>query len=204
MKKIMFVLAVLVLQTLNAQDSMLENPKTSNNNKFGAIVLKYSEINEQGALLLGARGGWMINNSLGIGAGVYGLVSDISVSVVDQDRSENKSDNVDLIYGGAEISYMFSPDDDLHLTVNTLIGFGKVSVNYAKIDNTNNDFNDFHGGDIFFVAEPSFGLMANVSSFLRFDLGVSYRFASGVDDQSITFKDVSGISGVLALRLGNF
>ena len=204
MKKLLFVLIVLALQTSNAQSTMMEDSKSSSNSTFGAVVLKYSRISEQGAFLLGARGGWMINKSLAVGAGVYGLVSDISVTVIDQDRSEDNSDNVDLIYGGAEVSYMFAPNNTLHFAVNALAGLGKFSVNYAKADNLNNNINDFHGGDTFIVAEPGFSFMANITSFLRFDLGVSYRFASGIDDPSITLEDVSGLSGIIALRLGNF
>ncbi|MCB0748184.1 MAG: hypothetical protein KDC90_12050 [Ignavibacteriae bacterium] len=209
MKNIMFVLVVLVIQTLYAQDSIKQESikqesNTSSNNTFGAAVIKYSRINGQGAFLLGARGGWMANDFLAIGAGVYGLVSTISVSVIDKNRSENNSDNVDFIYGGAEVSYMFSPNNILHFAVNTLVGMGKISVNYAKADDLNLNFNNYHGGDTFFVAEPGVSIMANISSFLRFDLGVSHRFASGVDDRSITFQDVSGFNGILALRLGNF
>ena len=204
MKKILFVLIILVSQTLYSQDSGLENSKTSSNNHFGAVILKYSDISEQGALLLGARGGWMIDESFGIGAGIYGLVSDFSVRLIDQDRLEDNSDNVDLIYGGAEVSYMFSPDRKLHFAVNTLLGFGNFSVNYTKINKQNNYHNDFNGGATFFVAEPSVSLMANITSFLRFDFGIAYRFATSLDDQSVAIEDVSGLSGIIALRLGNF
>lgn len=44
---------------------------------FGGPVVKATRIHDQGALMVGGRGGWIINHTLAIGGGGYGVVNDV-------------------------------------------------------------------------------------------------------------------------------
>jgi hypothetical protein len=44
---------------------------------FGALVFKFSGVNDQFAGFAGARGGWIINHQFVVGGGGYGLTSNI-------------------------------------------------------------------------------------------------------------------------------
>jgi hypothetical protein len=61
------------------EDETLMSGKTTVGG-FGAPVVKFSEINDEFAILVGGCGGLIINHAFVIGGGGYGLVNDIEVS----------------------------------------------------------------------------------------------------------------------------
>ena len=56
-----------------------------------------------------------------------------------------------------------------------------------------------------FIAEPEVYVTLNITEFLRFSVGGSYRLGLGITDvPGIDNKDVSGFSGTVFIRLGGF
>jgi len=45
---------------------------------YGGLSINYSKIDDADAILVGARGGWIINHGISIGIGGYGFANDIS------------------------------------------------------------------------------------------------------------------------------
>lgn len=164
--------------------------------------MKYTTINDVGSIIVGGRGGWIINHSLIIGGGMYGLASQVSVDVIEGDNILKDADELRMMYGGFEIEYIFNSSNVFHVSIYTLLGMG--SIGYRSDFYENNDY--YHMGDQnrFFVAEPAVNLEINVTTFFHLALGASYRFTSGAEYQTITDSNVSGFNGMLTFKFGKF
>jgi hypothetical protein len=172
------------------------NGKMSNGG-FGGPVIKYTEIKNEPAILVGGRGGWIINHTFIIGGGGYGLVNQIEAdNLIDYAQPY-----LNFGYGGLELEYIIQSDHLVHFSIYTLIGAGGVNYRY----NSNGDWEDWnYNSDDFFVLEPALNVEVNVTSFFRINTGVDYRMISGVSYDNLKNEDFSGFSGVLTLKFGSF
>lgn len=177
---------------------------------FGGPVVKVTRINGQDAVLVGGRGGWIINHTFVIGGGGYGLVTDVKPAVPGL-FNENK---IMLGYGGLELEFIIESDRIVHLTVPLLIGAGAVGYRTGYWG----DDLDLHAGfdnkfDSFFIIEPGVDLELNVVSFFRINAGISYRHVSGITTpvdflgtpRPLTSNnDLRGVSWVIGFKFGSF
>jgi hypothetical protein len=169
---LLFILPVLA----HAQEETLLSGEVHHGG-FGGPVLKMTRINGEDALLVGGRGGWIINHTFVIGAGGYGLVSDVRPKTPGF-LNENL---LMLGYGGLELEYIAASDKVVHLSFPVLIGAGALGYRYGQFGNDMNlDFNFDRKFDTFFVIEPGANLELNVVSFFRITAGASYRHVTGV------------------------
>ena len=162
---------------------------------FGAPVVKFTEIDDRFGVLVGGRGGWIINGSVVIGGGGYGLAN-----MSDFDHLTNGAGDpgeLGMGYGGLELGYVHRPDELVHVSLGVLIGGGGVVWNREGQSGDQVD-------DAFFVAEPEVDVVLNVTSFLRAAVGVSYRFTRGVELFDLRDADLSGFAGLVALKFGSF
>jgi hypothetical protein len=163
---------------------------------FGGPAVKVTTINGEGAVMIGGRGGWIINHTFVLGGGGYGLVNDISATVPD---AADGFRYVDLGYGGLDLEYITTSDRLVHLSIGLLVGGGGVRY---KGDRVTDDRRSMDG---FFVAEPSLTVNLNVTRFFRIGAGASYRYVNGVNGGGITSDaDLSGASAMLTLKFGKF
>jgi hypothetical protein len=159
---------------------------------FGGPVVKATEINDEFALLVGGRGGWIIDHTFVIGFGGYGLVNDIDA------ESSKFGRNLELGYGGLELEFILASRKLLHLSVGGLIGAGGLTYR-------DRDFDGFDGpDDAFFIAEPNISLMLNVTPYFRIGFGGSYRFIHDVEFGEFNDSDLSGPSAMLTFKFGEF
>ncbi len=173
------------------EDETLLHDRTTIGAFVGPIV-KFTEINDDFAVLVGGRGGLIINHAFIIGAGGYGLVNDIMV-----DNIPPRQDYfLEFGYGGLVLEYILRPRKLLHLSVHTLIGGGSLCYR----DNWYEHWDD----DAFFVAEPGLDLMLNVTKCFRIGIGGSYRYIAGIGLDGLTNKDVSGATAGLTFKFGRF
>jgi hypothetical protein len=149
---------------------------------FGAPVVKFSDIGGEFAVFAGARGGWIINHTLVLGLGGYGLASSIGDYPGERE--------VEFGYGGLELEYINSSDDIVHFTILTLIGAGGVTALFDE-------------GEAVFVLEPAANLEVNVTKWFRLGAGGGYRFVSGAD-LVLSDDDLSAFFGVLTFKFGGF
>lgn len=163
---------------------------------FGGPVLKVTEFRDDVGLLVGGRGGWIINHAFVIGGGGYGLTTNIDAPVFDH--------YLNVGYGGGIIEYIVLSDKLIHLSVNALIGGGGVNYRQRDWDDWDWDGNWYDDTDDFFVAEPGVDLMLNVSKIFRVGVGVSYRYVNGVDIRGLSDSDMSGLSATFTLKFGKF
>jgi len=165
---------------------------------FGGPVVKISEIGDQSAIFIGGRGGWIINHALVIGAGGYGMVSEVNTAA---------NTVVEMGYGGLEVGGILGSNSLLHIAGQVLIGGGGVTEHDQDIfDPEPEEWETYP----FFVLEPGVDLELNVTSFMRLTGGVSYRYISGLDlpvymeNDFPQSDDFSGMSFVIGMKFGKF
>lgn len=169
---------------------------------FGGPVIRFSRIHDQSAILIGGRGGWILNHSLVLGGGGYGVISEIDAPEGALGPEEGPLD-IEFGYGGFEIEYIVDSDSRAHYTVYTLIGIG--ATNYVKDSGSVWESNEQSGeSDFLFVLEPAVTGELNVTTWFRFNLGVSYRLVNGVDQAMLDDGDFSGPAVSITLKFGKF
>jgi hypothetical protein len=92
---------------------------------FGGPVVKFTRLRGEFGVLVGGRGGWVINHCFSIGGGGYGLVNAVS-------GPEGIPLRVDPVltagYGGFEMEYIHHSGRLMHSSVQLLIGGGGVGI----------------------------------------------------------------------------
>ncbi|UCC84963.1 MAG: hypothetical protein JSW46_08645 [Gemmatimonadota bacterium] len=151
---------------------------------FGAAVAKFSQIDGEFALFVGGRGGWIINHTVVIGGGGYGLANDI-------DTNGDGVRDIELGYGGFELEYVSNSDKLIHFTAYLLVGGGGLSGT-AVIE------------EAVFVLEPALNGELNVTDYFRFHAGAGYRWVSGVDSSGVGSADLSAFYAQITLKFGSF
>jgi len=172
MHKLLFLLILIIVTAFYAfaQEATLISGDIESGG-YGGPVVKITNINGENAVMVGGRGGWIINHTFIVGGGGYGLVTDVNAKVPDSAHRY-----IELGYGGFEIEYIASSNDLLHLSIGLLVGGGGVGYK-----NENNDiFNTSYKRNSFFVLEPNVDANLNVTQFFRIAAGVSYRYISGL------------------------
>ncbi|RJP77299.1 MAG: hypothetical protein C4524_08570 [Candidatus Zixiibacteriota bacterium] len=162
---------------------------------FGAPVVRFTQIHDQFGVLVGGRGGWIINHTFSIGGGGYGLANKV--------EAEEADSVVTFGYGGGELEWIINSDDLLHFTVYALIGAGGISIR--------EDFWENHGDgdgngrtDGLFVGDLTGNLELNIASWFRVNFGAGYRLVSGVEIPGYSNSDFGGPSGHITLKFGKF
>ena len=194
MKKIIFILLIVFTLPVAAQEETLISGNIVSGG-FGGPVVKLTTINGENAVLVGGRGGWIINHSFVLGAGGYGLVTDVNAKITD-----SLHQYVEMGYGGIELEYIAASDDLVHLSVGVLIGGGGIGYKSGE----NDMFNTPYKRSAFFVLEPSANMNLNVTHFFRIAAGASYRYVSGLKSGISSNTDLSGLSGVITFKFGKF
>ncbi len=160
---------------------------------FGGLTFKFTELNDQFAMLMGVRGGITFNRTLGIGGGLYGMVNRMDVNT----NYPMRKFNMDFGYGGIILELVFGSRRLIHFGTHTLIGGG--SVQYKHPLNVEPWYEDF-----FFVLEPSAEMTINITRVFRIDVGGSYRYIYGTELDGISDRGLRGATGHITLKLGKF
>lgn len=208
-----FVLSFLLLSiSVYAQEETLLGNGEISNGGFGAPVVKYTQIKGEPALLIGGRGGWIINHTFVLGGGGYGLVTDVESGtppvgfILPVPYYPYIGTYINLGYGGLELEYIFQSNQLLHFSVYALIGGGAVSFRGQELNDVLrlSEYDYDYPDDAFFVFEPAVNAELNVTSFMRIAAGFSYRFISGVRMDNLKNSDIAGPSGMLTFKFGSF
>jgi hypothetical protein len=160
---------------------------------FGGPVLKITPLAGATGVLVGGRGGWIINHTFVVGGGGYGLVNNILADT----PGPNGGRYIDFGYGGVELEYIMQSERLVHFSVGVLIGGGGVGYR----DEYNATYGDSRG---FFVMEPWGEVHLNIVRFFRISAGASYRWVTGADSPVASDSRLSGVAGILTFRFGSF
>ena len=195
MKNLITILLVLLLSyPVMAQEKTLFSGKIESGG-YGGPLCKIGQINEETGIFVGGQGGWIMNHRLVLGGKGYGLVNEVEIE---------GSQNLKLEFGcgGALLEYIISSDKLIHLSLQSMIGAG--GVRYAVKDHEEDHDEVNYDDDAFFVLEPGVNLILNVSKNFRMGFGASYRYVNGVEYESLTNSDLSGISAQVFFKFGDF
>jgi hypothetical protein len=161
--------------------------------------VKVTDISSRTGVLMGGYGGWMVDNTLLLGAGGYGLVNDARVH--------------GMGYGGFVAEWLQRTDRPIGYSVRGLLGFGSASLDRTVMQYPPRPFfrDEIIGPpgtpvpvtvrtrNDFFVAEPQANLLINLSNRLRVGIGAGYRFVSAEHGVS---NRLSGATGSIMVQFG--
>jgi len=169
---------------------------------FGGPVVKFTAIYDQSALMIGGRGGWIINHSLVIGGGGYAVVNEVHAPEGALPFEEFPLD-IEFSYGGFELEYIIHPKSLVHFSIYMLIGGG--AMNYVKDVGPVIESNEQAGEtDFVFVLEPAVNAELNVTKWFRLNAGISYRLVTGVEQERLKESDFNGLAATLIFKFGKF
>lgn len=160
---------------------------------FGGPEVRYTRIADQDGLMLGARGGIIVNRSLVLSGAAYGMVTEI-------DGPLGPSGPLQLLvptdirfgYGGFQLEYIVKPDSVVHVSLSALVGGG--ATQYVLDGSVFRDDEKIGEADGFFVFEPGANVEVNVTRGLHITGGASYRVVNGVERPNLSNSDLSGFS----------
>ena len=217
MKKLMVFTAAIMIFAGNAfaQEQTLLGDDKIISGGFGGPVIKVSTLNDKTALMVGGKGGWIINHKFSIGGGGYGQVLNISapkeaIAEYPYPNGTARDLNIEFGYGGFIMEYIGGWDKIVHYSVTSLIGAGGISY-YDEIYDDDDDYDDDWDSrhfnlddDAFFVFEPGINAEMNITKWFRVNAGVSYLLVQGVDLVGLDDSDVGGLTGTLTFKFGKF
>lgn len=188
MRKLTLFIALFVSITTFAQeDESVRNDEiqTLLGNKishggYGALLIQYSKFDNKDGLLIGGRGGWIINHGFTLGLCGYGFFNEAGASDV--------PDLVDDYcisggYGGLLIEPTIASRFPVHITLPVTIGAGGVAYSQDYQDVYESDEWDpvSVDSDAFFIIQPGIEIELNLLKYVRIGLGVYYNFTSDIN-----------------------
>jgi hypothetical protein len=201
MKKIIYILFLFIItnQPDFSQEETLIGSEEVSHGGYGAPVVKFTKINGSFALLVGGKGGWIINHTFVIGGGGYGLANNLETGKIILGQNQL----INFSYGGVILEYINNSDKLIHFTAGVLIGGGTLNFKYHDISNDHNRDIDSDNSN-FFAVEPSINIELNITNFMRISAGADYRFISGVKFDDFKNSDFAGPSATVMLKFGEF
>ena len=165
---------------------------------YGAFSLHYSNIDDRATFLMGARGCWIVNHSLGIGVGGKGFFTEYHY-----DPLLNEEVNLQGLYGGLHVEPILGGKEAIHFSFPVLIGGGRI----AHAD-------EFRGGyyyeynindvDGFFAIEPGVELEVNMLRYFRISFGAYYLYTSTLDMYDTPDDALNGFNVGVTFKFGSF
>jgi len=201
MKRLLLVVTLIFFITNGmAQEETLVKGDVKSSG-FGGPVVKYTSVYGQSALMIGGRGGWILNHSLVIGGGGYGVVNEINAP---EGVLPNQGPlDIEFGYAGLELEYIFHPKSLLHFSIYTLLGGG--DNHFVRDVGPVSESNQTTGeSDFVYILEPAVNAELNVTKWFRLNAGISYRLVTGVEQEELDESDFSGVAGILTFKFGKF
>jgi len=172
------------------------------NGGYGAFTIGYTSINNRDALLMGARGAWVIGHGFGLGLGGYGFVNDPTYNPAN-DLNYSLAGG----YGGLMIEPILFGWFPVHLSLPIMIGGGGVALaSYYSDPYDSYNYYDGYVADAsaFFVAEFTAEVEFNLVRFFRLAVFGSYRYTSDIIMENTPADALRGWSAGMTFKFGSF
>jgi len=211
MRKVLWIMLVGLAPAMAQQETLISGGIESGG--YGGAMLQLTRLKGTAAVLVGGRGGWIVNHQFVIGGGGYALVTSLTgdKDVLDeslQTRYQGKDLYLDVTMGGIMLEYYFRPQKLLHFSLQALIGGGDAGYTThrkGEVDwNSDDNQHPMVAEDSFFFIEPGVTLTLNVASFMRFGAGGVFRYVNGVDLPGLANGDLQGAGFNLFINFGSF
>ncbi len=195
--KILFMLVIATFVPLTAsagEETFISSSIESGG--YGGPEIKVSRLFGEPEILVGGRGGWIINHRFVIGGAGYGMVSEKSIIYLPP-RGDYVNPYIKTSYGGLLLEYVVNSNKLEHFSIEAIIGAGSISLE-------DHPFINVDESDVFVLVEPGANFIINFTRFLRCGVGISYRFARDVEFINMENVDLSGPSYKFFLKFGSF
>ena len=181
------------IKTVFQSDSL----KTNSYGGYGGPLIKVSQINNDWGMIIGGKGGVVINRKFAFG----GIGQSISRdnNFIGDNLNGDKQSSLSFIYaaGGIFFEYIFNLESPIHISIPLNLMAGGISVNdvtgNTKVESSAN-----------FIIEPGINLEFNLSKHFISAINLSYRQVFGTSLVNIHNQDISGVSMGLIFKFGDF
>lgn len=181
------------IRTVFKNDSL----KTTTYSGFGGPFIKATHIRNDWGILMGGKGGVIINRQFVFGGIGEGLVTNNKFY---GDNLKGDS-NTPLTYsygaGGVFFEYIFNMENPVHISIPINFMAGGVSVNDYSSEDEIESSSDF-------IIEPGVSVEFNFSNYFIAAFNVSYRQAFGLTLVNMDDGDISGVDIGLLFKFGSF
>ena len=173
-------------------ETLFENTSSINKDDLGIFLtpsIGFTQMDESNAAIFNLRGGVSFKEKFGFGAYFNTSLNQISP------HSETISDiYMDYWSVGAFGEYTLKPSKLLHFTFPIFLGYGEVQMD--------NEVGDAGLGEAnFFQIEPHALVQLNFNPRLKINAGLGYRMVSEMNYRNFNQSDISGLTGVLGLKV---
>jgi hypothetical protein len=155
----------------------------------GGPALKAAFLPIGTAFMVGGRGEFLLNGSLGLGVASYSLSTELMPTY-----SATRHD-LGFSYGGISIDDSFYPRRLFYFNASCTVALGQASSLPVAL-NAGRDHVDF------LLLEPEVNWMVNVTQELRIGLGFSWRILNSANVKNVVGVDMGGGSASFTLMYG--
>jgi len=166
---------------------------------MGALQVGFSKFNKTDAVLVGGRGGVIINHNLVLGLAGWGFANVPKFSNIDG----NTIAYLEGGYGGFLIEPIIMSKKIVHFSTPIIIGAGDLMY-LKKINRNVSDLANMIDSDPFFIVEPGIELEVNLFRFMRVAAGVSYHWSPNLNLVSTPANPFNGLTTSISLKFGKF
>ena len=192
--------------------TLLGGDRTLHHGGWGAPTAHHTRLLDQDALLVGARGGWIINHRFTLGLAGHGLVTRVQSEAYDahlaaRGEALRRASSLEMGYGGLLLEPVIAYRSPIHISLPIIIGAGGVTYDYAP--QLPDDFDPLvhrtvYDAQAFFVVEPGIELEMNLIPLVRIGVGASYRYTSQLDLPATPKDALHGLNAGLTIKVGCF
>ncbi|MCB2208272.1 MAG: hypothetical protein KQH67_08220 [Bacteroidetes bacterium] len=202
MKRYSFILLTILLSIYSYSQtekilSLDHHLKTRTITSYGAPLVNFTQMNKNWGVLIGGKGGVLINQKFSFGGIGMGMVKDPKFNGAGSPDFNNNPLEVSLGSGGLFVEYIFNFNFPVSLSIPVNLMAGGVSVKDTETDTK------IESSGIY-ILEPGINVAFRVSANFAPTINVSYRQVFGSDLENLTNKEISGLNLGLILKFGNF
>jgi len=149
------------------------NSKTRTLGGYGGPLIQLANINNDWGIIIGGKGGVIVNRRFAFGGIGKGLVSSSDFSRDDLNGNNNAPLTLKYRVGGLFLEYLFQSESPFRFTIPLNVMAGRISVNNATSDA------EVESSGVF-ILEPGINLDLHVSKNFTTAINLSYRQVLGV------------------------
>lgn len=200
MRKIVVLVLVLfiansafaVVKTKGRKAPPKKQPESFHLGWYVAPVVKFGEVRDDLRTLVGLRAGLQLDRVFYVGVAGYGMP--LRTTDPYWDHRYFHDSHWELGYGGLELGIINGSPRSGQLSLGLLVGGGEI----------NGDRRYYRHYDGFFIMEPQFDFLLNLSRHVRLGFGAGYRFVDGLESLYYTESDLSGPTFNISVAVGRF
>lgn len=164
---------------------------------MGGLQFGYSKFNGADLLLVGVKGGVLINQKVIVGVCGWGTANTPSFSAID----DNSIVYLEGGYGGLLFEPIIKSNKLVHLSFPVIIGAGDLMY-LTKLNRNMSDLSYVIDADPFFIIEPGVDLELNLFRKMRIGAGVSYHWSPDLDLIDTPKNPYNGFTASISIKFG--